>query len=100
MADPTVVPIATPPPFIEDPTTLTPLPPQAVNAAAHNIPPAVVTMAGPPNLRVLVRDSQINLVPHDVGAWADRYGEFLPCLDAVEDATMAHSGVAAVQEIR
>jgi hypothetical protein len=100
MADPTVIPIATPAPFIEDPTTLTPLPPQAINAVAHSVPPAVVTMAGPPNLRVLVRDSQINLVLHDVGAWADRYGEFLPCLDAVEDATTAHSGVAAVQELR
>jgi hypothetical protein len=65
-----------------------------------SIPLAVVNIASPPNLRVLVRDSQINLVLHDVGAWADRYGEFLPCLDAVEDATTAHSGVAAVQELR
>jgi hypothetical protein len=100
VTDPTVIPIATPAPFIKDPTTLTPLPPQAVNAAAHNVPPAVVTMADPPNLRVPVRDSQINLVLHDVGAWADRYGEFLPSLDTVEDATTTHSGVAAVQELR
>ena len=83
-----------------DPTTLTPLPPQAVNAAAHSVPPSVVTMAGPPNLCVPVHDSQINLVLHDVGAWADRYGELLPCLDAVEDTTPAHSGVAAVQGLR
>jgi hypothetical protein len=99
VADPTILPIATLAPFIEDPTTLTLFHPQVVNAAAHSVPPAVVTMASPPNLRVPVRDSQINLVLHDVGAWADRYGEFLPCLDAIEDVTTAHSGVATVQEL-
>jgi hypothetical protein len=39
-------------------------------------------------------------VLHDVGAWVDRLGEFLPCLNAAEDVAITHRDVAVVQELR